>query len=228
MYVFYYLCDMMSHTEENYLKALFHLENKLGEATVNNLSKFLEIKMSTVNSMMKKFAEKGLVLYESYKPLKLTSKGKQEAALILRKHRLSEIFLVKIMGLGWEEVHVIAEQLEHINSPLFFDKIDELLNYPDSDPHGSPIPDKDGNIPKIQYRKLSECRSGEYVIFSAINDSSEELLQFLDKRNLYLTVEIKIETVEEFDGSVTIKYLENKKSTLSKFVSDKILVQPVR
>ncbi|MBD8346710.1 metal-dependent transcriptional regulator [Dysgonomonas sp. HGC4] len=214
----------MSPTEENYLKNLFYLENKLGEATVNELSKSLDIKMSTVNSMMKKFAEKGLVHYESYKPLKLTEKGRQEAALILRKHRLTEMFLYEKMGLGWEEVHSIAEQIEHINSVVFFDRMDELLNHPHIDPHGSPIPDKKGNIPQIDYHRLSDCKIGEVVTFSAVIDSSEDFLNYLSKRSLVLGTQLNINSVENFDGSMTISYQDTKADVLSKFVCDRLLV----
>src|SRR5579864_5819241 len=133
---------MISLTEENYLKALFNLASDAGEVNVNELSKQLDIKMPTVTSMMKKLAEKELVHYESYKPLKLSEKGKKEAGLIIRKHRLTEMFLVEKMGFGWEEVHEIAEQVEHIQSVGFFTKMDELLGFPGIDPHGSPIPDK--------------------------------------------------------------------------------------
>ena len=115
---------MISLTEENYLKALFNLANDSGEVNVNELSKQLDIKMPTVTSMMKKLAEKKLVHYESYKPLRLTEKGKKEAALVVRKHRLTEMYLVDKMGFGWEEVHDIAEQVEHVRSAAFFDKID--------------------------------------------------------------------------------------------------------
>lgn len=214
----------MSPTEENYLKNLFYLENKLGEATANELSKSLDIKMSTVNSMMKKFAEKGLVHYESYKPLKLTEKGRQEAALILRKHRLTEMFLYEKMGLGWEEVHSIAEQIEHINSVVFFDRMDELLNHPRIDPHGSPIPDKKGNIPQIDYHRLSDCKIGEIVTFSAVIDSSEDFLNYLSKRSLILGTQLNINSVENFDGSMTISYQDTKADVLSKFVCDRLLV----
>ena len=118
---------MNSLVEENYLKALFNLSIENGQVNVNDLSQRLEIKMPTVTSMMKKLAGKGLVHYESYKPLRLTEQGKIEAALIIRKHRLTEMFLVEKMGFGWEQVHDIAEQIEHIHSDLFFAKIDELL-----------------------------------------------------------------------------------------------------
>src|ERR1039457_2504409 len=137
---------MISLTEENYLKVLYNLSNEAGEVNVNEISKGLKIKMPTVTSMMKKLAEKKLVHYESYKPLRLTAMGKKEAGLIIRKHRLTEMFLVEKMGFGWEGVHDIAEQIEHIKSPEFFEKMDGLLGYPKIDPHGSPIPDKNGRM----------------------------------------------------------------------------------
>lgn len=215
---------MVTPTEENYLKTLLHLEDKTGEATANELSKLLNIKMSTVNSMIKKFAEKGLVNYESYKPIKLTAEGRRKAALILRKHRLVEMFLVEQMGFGWEHVHAIAEQIEHIQSPIFFEKIDELLNHPTTDPHGSPIPDKYGNIPTLNFHKLSDCKIGETVTLSAITDSNSEFLQYLTKRHLSLGLSIKIDTIEPFDGSMTISYNDSKNEILSKVVSDRLLV----
>jgi DtxR family Mn-dependent transcriptional regulator len=112
---------MYSNTEENYLKALFELANENGEVSVNDLGKRLDLKMPTVNSMMKKLGNKQLVHYQSYKPVRLTEKGKKEAAFVIRKHRLTEMFLLEKMGFGWEDVHEIAEQVEHIQSPVFFE-----------------------------------------------------------------------------------------------------------
>ena len=154
---------MNSLATENYLKALFSLSRESGEVNVNDLAKYLNIKMSTVSSMMKKLSTKNLVHYEKYKPLQLTEKGKKEAALIIRKHRLTEMYLVENMGFGWEQVHEIAEQIEHIKSPDFFSKMDELLNYPKFDPHGSPIPDKNGKMIRKEYNKLSDCKQGDTV-----------------------------------------------------------------
>src|SRR5665213_3632959 len=177
---------MNSLTEENYLKALFNIANEKGEVSVNELSKTLGIKMPTVNSMMKNLAEKKLVYYESYKPLHLTEKGKKEAGLIIRKHRLTEIFLVEKMKIGWEDVHDIAEQIEHIKSNLFFEKMDEMLDYPKVDPHGSPIPDKNGKISLKEYGKLSDCKAGETVKLSAVIHTSSEFLKFLNAREMRL------------------------------------------
>ena len=221
-----FILIMKSLNEENYLKAIFHLIDKDDTFTVNELSKMLNIKMPSVNSMMKKFSQKNWVIYESYKPIKITALGKKEAAHVVRKHRLTEMFLVEKMGFGWEVVHEIAEQLEHIHSEIFFDKMDELLNYPKVDPHGEPIPDKQGNIIQQNLTKLSECKAGETVILSAVIDSSDEFLTYLNHRNLSLNSELKILEVEKFDQSMEIE-LDGKTKTLSKMVCDKILVQKI-
>jgi len=215
---------MNSQTEENYLKALFNLANEKGETSVNELSKQLGIKMPTVNSMMKKLAEKKLVHYESYKPIRLTDKGKKEAALIIRKHRLTEMYLVEKMGFGWEQVHNIAEQVEHIQSPEFFGKMDELLGYPKVDPHGSPIPDRNGKMQWLEYSKLSDCKAGDTVVLAAVTYSSDEFLKFLNGRDLHLGVALKIKSVETFDGNMTVGYGKRKAETLSRMVAERLLV----
>ncbi|QGN24250.1 metal-dependent transcriptional regulator [Elizabethkingia anophelis] len=215
---------MISQTEENYLKVLYNLMSLKGEASVNDISKQLDIKMPTVNSMVKRLAEKKLVVYELYKPLKLTDEGKKQAALIIRKHRLTEMYLVEKMGFGWEEVHNIAEQIEHIQAPVFFEKMDELLGFPKVDPHGSPIPDADGNIASDNYVKLSDCKVGDTVTFMAVQPSSEDLLKFLTSRELSLGLAIKINQIEPFDGSMAISYADKESEMLSSKVCDKLLV----
>ena len=221
-----FILIMKSLNEENYLKAIFHLIDKDDTFTVNELSKMLNIKMPSVNSMMKKFSQKNWVIYESYKPIKITALGKKEAAHVVRKHRLTEMFLVEKMGFGWEVVHEIAEQLEHIHSEIFFDKMDELLNYPKVDPHGEPIPDKQGNIIQQNLTKLSECKAGNSAILSAVIDSSDDFLTYLNHRNLSLNSELKILEVERFDQSMKIEF-DGKTETISKMVCDKILVQKI-
>ena len=215
---------MISLTEENYLKAIFHLMNTENTVTINELSKFLNVKMPSVNNMMKKFAEKGWVIYESYKPLKITDSGKKQAALVVRKHRLTEIFLVEKMNFGWETVHEIAEQLEHIHSETFFDKMDELLNYPKYDPHGEPIPDKEGNIIAQDLKKLSSCEIGEQAIFTAVTITDDDFLSFLNEKKLVLGKKIKVLNIEKFDKSMLIK-VQEEEIILSKMVCDKILVK---
>lgn len=211
-------------TEENYLKALFHLVDHEGKVTINELSKFLNVKMPSVNNMMKKFAEKNWVIYETYKPLRVTDKGRREAALVVRKHRLTEMFLVKKMNFGWENVHEIAEQLEHVHSAVFFDKMDEILNYPKFDPHGEPIPDKDGNIIAQDLQKLSNCTAGETVVFASVTLSDDAFLNYLTERNLLLNKKIGILKVESFDKSFTIE-VDGKQEILSRKATDKILVK---
>ncbi|HNP06202.1 MAG TPA: metal-dependent transcriptional regulator [Cyclobacteriaceae bacterium] len=217
---------MNSLTEENYLKALLALSVTSDEVSVNDLAKHLAIKMPTVTSMMKKLAAKRLVQYESYKPIKLTKKGRQEAAGIVRKHRLTEMYLVDKMGFGWEQVHDIAEQIEHIKSPAFFDKMDELLGFPTLDPHGSPIPDKTGKIEWKHYEKLSDCKPGDKVTLSAVLNSSADFLKFLNSRDLKLGVNLKIDSIEPFDKTITIS-IGKRKEVLSNLVCEKLLVEKV-
>ena len=216
---------MNSLTEENYLKALFNIANETGEVNVAELSKRLEIKMPTVTSMMKKLSKKKLVHYESYKPLQLTDKGKKEAGLIIRKHRLTEMFLVDKMKLGWEDVHDIAEQIEHIQSPVFFEKMDELLGYPKVDPHGSPKPDKNGKVVWKEYNKLSDCKVGEAVKLAAVINTSSGFLKFLNTREMRLGLKIKIKSIEEFDKSITVSYGKHQAEALSNIVCERLLVE---
>ncbi len=216
---------MNSPTEENYLKALFALAGESDETGVKELSERLGIKMPTVTSMMKKLADKELVQYESYKPLRLTNKGRQAAGLIVRKHRLTEMFLVEIMGFGWEAVHDVAEQIEHLHSPLFFQKMDEMLGFPKIDPHGSPIPDEQGNMEWKSYQKLSDCHPGELVVLSAVIHTSSDFLKYLNSRELHLGVQVTIQSVEAFDGSMVVSYGSHKAETLSHVVCERILVE---
>lgn len=216
---------MNSLTEENYLKALFNISNKTGEVNVAELSKSLDIKMPTVTSMMKKLAKKKLVYYESYKPLRLTEKGKKEAGLIIRKHRLTEMFLVDKMKMGWEDVHDIAEQIEHIQSPVFFEKMDEMLDYPKVDPHGSPIPDANGKVVWKDYNKLSDCKVGETVRLAAVINTSSEFLKFLNTREMRLGLKIKIRSIEPFDKSVVVSYGKRQSEVLSNVACERLLVE---
>ena len=216
--------NMNSLTEENYLKAIFHLLDSENQVTVNELSKFLQIKMPSVNSMMKKFADKNWVIYETYKPIRVTELGRKEAAIVVRKHRLTEMFLVEKMVFGWENVHEIAEQLEHVHSEDFFDKMDEILNFPKLDPHGEPIPDKDGIIITQNLKKLSECKINETVILTSVTISTDDFLNYLNQRNLALGAEILIKNIEKFDGSMQIDF-SDRTEVLSKMVCEKLLVK---
>ncbi|MEO6962696.1 MAG: metal-dependent transcriptional regulator [Puia sp.] len=219
---------MISRTEENYLKALFNLSNEIGEVNVNGLSKALGIKMPTVTSMMKKLAEKKMVHYESYKPLKLTEKGKKEAGLIIRKHRLIEMFLAEKMGFGWEDVHDIAEQMEHVQSVELFAKMDELLGFPKVDPHGSPIPDKNGKVAWIDYNRLSDCKTGDNVKLAAVINTSTEFLKFLNSREMKLGLKLKIKSIETFDHSMIVSYGNRPAQALSDTVCKRLMVEKLK
>lgn len=214
---------MLTLIEENYIKALYHLGQADGTVSVNELSKHLNIKMPTVNSMMKKMAEKGLVIYESYKPLKLTDYGMITGALIIRKHRLTEMYLVEKMGFTWDQVHDIAEQMEHVNSTAFFDKMDELLNYPQFDPHGSPIPDKEGNIAQNDFFMLSKALVSDFVTIRAVTNSSEEFLKYLSSKQIEIGTTVQVVAKESYDETMTIA-MSQVQITMSTKITDRLLV----
>lgn len=213
--------------EENYLKAMFHLSLDNGEVSVQQLSKQLGIKMPTVTSMMKKLAEKKLVRYETYKPIRLTEKGKKEAALIIRKHRLTEMFLVEKMGFGWEQVHEIAEQMEHIKSPEFFARMDELLGYPVVDPHGSPIPDKQGKMLSRPLVKLSECMIGCKVKIAGVLHTSTDFLMYLNRQEIQIGTQLMVMEMELFDRSLVLQTNSKKTFTISREASERLLVDVI-
>lgn len=216
---------MASPTEENYLKTLFTKADQNSEIAITDLSHYLKVSAPTANSMVKNLSQKGLVNYEKYKLISLTAKGKKEAAVIIRKHRLTEMYLVEKMGFGWEMVHEIAEQIEHIDSPRFFDRMDELLGYPKVDPHGSPIPDKNGKITAKALIKLSDCKVGDTVTLSALANSSEEFLKYLNSKHLQLELKLRVEAIEPFDQNMRIKYLRNRVEILSQMACSKLLVE---
>ncbi|MEM1358578.1 MAG: metal-dependent transcriptional regulator [Bacteroidota bacterium] len=215
---------MATPTVENYLKALLALANGNGKVSISDLSKSLGVSTPSANSMIKKLRDQGLVEYEKYKPVRLTKEGRKQAALIVRKHRLTEMFLVERMGFGWEEVHAIAEQIEHVKSPGFFARMDELMGFPTTDPHGSPIPDTKGNIATMEHRRLSDCQVGETVNVVALAHSSNDFLHLMNDRKISLGTTITILHKEDFDGSLTVKYAGYEQTNFSKIVGDCILV----
>src|SRR5690554_1777769 len=213
---------MISLTEENYLKAMFNISQVTGEVFVNDLRKELDIKMTSVTSMVKRLASKNLVNYQSYKPLTLTEKGEKLALSIIRKHRLTEMFLVEKMGFGWEEVHEVAEQIEHIKSPKFFAKMDELLDYPTVDPHGSPIPDASGKIRWKTYETLDKFNEGDKLKLVAVNNSNDDFLRYLNSKSITLDIQIEVISREEFDQNMTVHF-NGKTEVLSPKVTEKLL-----
>lgn len=216
---------MASQTEENYLKSILLLTYQEGVVNATKISRLLKVSLPTVNSMVKRLKKQGLMNYEKYKPLSLTAKGKQEALLVIRKHRLSEMYLKEKMGFGWEEVHEIAEELEHIDSPVFFERMDELMGFPKIDPHGSPIPDKDGKIAQQAYKQLSNCKSGDHVRLVALVHDTSDFLTFLNNRELHLGTELEIKSIEIYDNSMVVNYKGHSLETLSKIICDRLLVE---
>lgn len=219
---------MPSQTKENYLKAIYALQQKTDKVSITQLGREMAVSKPTVNSMIKKLTDKGWVDYKPYKPISLTDTGYLQAAMIVRKHRLTEMFLVQIMGFGWEEVHSIAEEMEHVQSEPFFDRMDELLGYPTSDPHGSPIPDRLGDIDRASYQKLSDVPIGSTVVLRAVGDSSAGLLVLLNAKGIALGTQITLTHVEKFDQSITIDYADKVNINISNEVARRLLVEALQ
>jgi len=216
---------MFTLSEENYLKAIYHLESdsKKGIST-NAIAKSLETKASSVTDMIKKLSEKEVVLYKKYQGVTLTEFGKKTAANIVRKHRLWEVFLVEKLNFSWDEVHEVAEQLEHIKSPKLINQLDALLGFPTHDPHGDPIPDKDGNLNIIEKSLLSTLKKNEKGICVGVDDSSSEFLQFLDKKGITLGKQITVLEKEDFDDSLSIQ-VDGKKLSISKKIANNLYIK---
>lgn len=216
---------MLSYAEENYLKAIYHLSEENGnDVSTNALSDKLQTKPASVTDMIKKLAAKGVITYRKYQGVSITPEGKKAALMVVRKHRLWEVFLVEKLGFNWDEVHEIAEQLEHIKSPLLIERLDHFLGFPKYDPHGDPIPDAQGEIklrPKIP---VSEMEPGHSTNIVAVRDSDPQLLQYLDKVGINIGMEIQLIEKIPFDGSMQILLQRKKELFISKVVGDNILV----
>ena len=216
---------MFTLSEENYLKAIYHLESdsKKGIST-NAIAKSLETKASSVTDMVKKLSEKEVVIYKKYQGVTLTELGKKTAANIVRKHRLWEVFLVEKLNFSWDEVHEVAEQLEHIKSPKLINQLDSLLGFPTHDPHGDPIPDKDGNVNTVDKILLSTLSKNEKGICVGVNDSSSEFLRFLDKKKITLGKKITVLEKEDFDDSLFIE-IDGEKLSISKKIANNLYIK---
>ncbi|TXD54197.1 MULTISPECIES: metal-dependent transcriptional regulator [unclassified Polaribacter] len=216
---------MFTLSEENYLKAIYHLESdsKKGIST-NAIAKSLETKASSVTDMIKKLSEKEVVLYKKYQGVTLTEFGKKTAANIVRKHRLWEVFLVEKLNFSWDEVHDVAEQLEHIKSPKLINELDALLGFPTHDPHGDPIPDKEGNVNTVDKILLSTLNKEESGVCVGVNDSSSEFLRFLDKKKITLGKKITVLEKEDFDDSLSIE-IDGEKLSISKKIANNLYLK---
>lgn len=213
-----------SYSEENYLKVIYHLSQKSsGTVQTNTIADSIGTKPASVTDMLKKLADKKLIDYIKYQGVTLTEKGQATAIGIVRKHRLWEVFLVDKLKLKWDEVHEIAEELEHINSDLLVERLDEFLGRPKADPHGDPIPDKHGNFHKLHQIQLNELTAGKTGMIVGVSEHSSTYLKHLDKLGLTLGKEIQVIEVIDYDGSVEL-ILENKKLNISRDVAKHILI----
>lgn len=220
-----YFKPMFSQAEENYIKTIYHLEALSSKGiSTNAIAKKLDTKASSVTDMIKKLSEKEVVLYKKYQGVTLTEFGSKTAVSIIRKHRLWEVFLVNKLNFSWDEVHEVAEQLEHIKSPKLIDELDAFLDFPKRDPHGDPIPDKDGNLQIIEKSLLAQLKVGDRGICIGVDDSSSEFLQFLDKQGIALGKQIEILDKEPFDGSLQIK-LNEKTISISNKIANNLYIQ---
>lgn len=196
----------MTLSEEDYIKAIYHLgKGENTNVTTNEIANGMDTKPSSVTDMVKKLSDKGLVNYKKYQGVTLTDLGKNSALSIVRKHRLWEVFLVDKLNFSWDEVHEVAEQLEHIKSEKMIDQLDAYLGFPKVDPHGDPIPSKNGEFKKSIKKLLNEASMGMEGICVGVKDSSVAFLKFLDKNKIALGDTVTVVDKEEFDGSLHIK-----------------------
>jgi len=219
---------MFSQAEENYIKAIYTLDadSKKGVST-NLIAEKMQTKASSVTDMLQKLSDKQLVNYKKYHGVKLSTKGEKIAASVIRKHRLWETFLVNKLNFSWDEVHNIAEQLEHIKSEKLVDKLDKFLDYPTVDPHGDPIPDKNGNIAEQRKVKLSTLKENDISILLTIKDSSDDFLRYLDKKEIAIGNTIKVLSIEPFDRSMKIE-MNSKKISISENVADNLYLKKIK
>ena len=215
----------MTFSEENYLKTIYHLTTiSESEVSTNAIAEMMETKASSVTDMLKKLAEKNLVNYKKYQGVSLTDTGKLTAKMIVRKHRLWEVFLVEKLDFSWDEVHDIAEQLEHIKSEQLINRLDDFLGNPTEDPHGDPIPDANGQILKTEKQLLSELSENQIGICVGVKDTSSDFLKYLDKQGIALGSEIKIINQESFDLSFKIN-VDGKELTISNKIASNLFVK---
>ncbi len=218
---------MFSQAEENYLKAIYALESELAKVISTNLiAEKMQTKASSVTDMLKKLSDKELVDYKKYQGVQLSTKGRKIATSIGRKHRLWECFLVDKLNFSWDEVHDIAEQLEHIQSETLVDNLDAFLEFPSYDPHGDPIPDKNGYVYKRKKVALSTLNPQDETVLLGVKDSSDAFLKYLNKKNIAIGNTIKVQSIEWFDKSMEIT-INNQLISITEQVAKNLLVKEI-
>lgn len=215
----------MTLAEENYLKTIFHLEiEKKSEISTNAIAESLDTRPSSVTDMVQKLADKKLLIYKKYKGTQLTEEGRKVAASVIRKHRLWEVFLVDKLHFQWDEVHEIAEQLEHVHSEVLIERLDAFLGHPDFDPHGDPIPDKNGNFKKTEKKLLVQLEKNHSAICVGVKETGVEFLRYLDKKKISIGTKINIINKEFFDSSMVIE-IDGNHFSISKTIAENLYVQ---
>lgn len=213
-----------SFTEENYIKAIYHLSPEEGKAvSTNAIAEAINTKAASVTDMLKKLSEKEFINYIKYQGVTLTHKGRDRALNIIRKHRLWEVFLVEKLHFKWDEVHDLAEELEHIHSDLLINRLDEFLDYPKTDPHGDPIPDKNGKFKMQDLIPLSKLEIHSQGIISGVREHSAVFLKHLESSGLTLGEKVLIKDIIEFDGSFVLE-INEKQQTISREVAKNLLI----
>ena len=218
---------MPSQTEENYLKGIYKLAEAEPDASgvsTNRIAAALATRAASVTDMLRRLADKGLLAYEKYRGVQLTQEGRRLALLTIRKHRLWEVFLVQQLGFSWDEVHDVAEELEHVQSPLLMRRLDAFLGHPALDPHGDPIPTEDGAVRRPATRLLADLLTGEHCLLAAVKNTSAPFLQYLDKVGLQLGARVEVLDKVIFDNSLEIKINNVHVALISAEVSRNLLV----
>ncbi len=216
---------MNSFTEENYLKSIYHLSVIDGETvSTNSIAAATHTKAASVTDMLKKLADKKLIHYAKYQGVSLTDTGKQIAIAIVRKHRLWEFFLVEKLNFKWDEVHELAEELEHITSAELVDRLDKFLDYPKYDPHGDPIPDNNGRFKQAELKPISALEVNTVGIIMGVREHAPAFLQHLEKIGLTIGNQIQLTEIADYDHSVTLNLNNNKTINISRDVAKNILV----
>ena len=216
-----------STAEENYIKAIFRLQQTDSNVTTNELSAELKTKPASVTDMLKRLKEKKILHYERYYGVTLTAEGKKVALSIIRRHRLWEYFLAEKLHFSWDAVHSIAEELEHVSSNELIERLDEFLGFPKNDPHGDPIPDKNGKVEIINQIHLHQLKENVPAIVTAVGDQNSSLLEMLRLKKIIIGTKLEIKKRFEFDDSVEIKIRNQPLTTLSNQLAKNIFVKPI-
>jgi DtxR family Mn-dependent transcriptional regulator len=214
----------LSHTEENYLKAIYHLNSEGTSVSTNSLATSMQTTPASTNDMIKRLTSKGLITHVKYQGANITPIGKKHALQVIRKHRLWEVFLHEKLHFNWDEVHELAEQLEHIKSPILTDRLDDFLGNPKLDPHGDPIPDRNGKIVIGTIVPLDQLKVNDRGTVTSVGDDDPRLLQYLDSINVRLGTKLEVIAVMKFDGSFEITTDEKSSLFISSKVAELLLI----